>query len=101
MEEPVQQHAAMQSYCGSAQSEDECDLKSKSCRWLDLPSGAFSACIDSGDAVAGVAEQELGLALSQVLTSRPLKQYAALGNSFTADDSISGVVEEEPDMALV
>jgi len=101
MEEPVQQHAALRDEdCYSAKSGVECN--NKGCCW-DCRVPIYPICFPCGanDAVTGVAEQELGLALSRVLTSRPLKQYAALGNSFTADDSISGVVEQEPDMALV
>ena len=41
------------------------------------------------------------MGLSQMPTSRPLKHIAAGGNSFTAEDTISGVLEQEPDMGLV
>ena len=40
------------------------------------------------------------MGLSQIPTSRPLKHNAALGKSFTANDTISGVLEQEPDMGL-
>jgi len=86
--------------CLFAQFEDECNNKAHCCwvshgPWSCFPCSATATTTTktTNDAVTGVAEQEFGLASSQVLTSRPLKQYAVLGNS--------GVVEEEPDMGLV
>ena len=73
-EEPVQQHAALRDDCSSARSYDDCN--NKGCCWnMRVP--IYPICLPCGanDAVTGVAEQERGLALSQVLTSRPLKQY--------------------------